>query len=117
MIKKMLLILLVLFINGCSFHAGIVRGQEYSYLDDQEMIREIQLENFWEKITGEMHPISIWGDANTDHVGPCIGKFEGMGYSVNGKIPNTCVPRRKMRLTGDATARDGNRVARVRSWR
>mgnify|MGYP003138257282 FL=1 len=51
------------------------------------------------------------------HVGPCIGKFEGMGYSVNGRIPNTCTPRRKMKLTGDATARDGNRVARVRSWR
>ena len=78
---------------------------------------------------------SIWGDATTDqekcqaeadymikyhkncHVGPCIGRFEGMGYSVNGKIPNTCVPNRKMKLTGDATARDGNRVARVRSWR
>ena len=78
---------------------------------------------------------SIWGDAITDqekcqaeadymikyrkncHVGPCIGRFEGMGYSVNGKIPNTCVPNRKMKLTGDATARDGNRVARVRSWR
>ena len=80
----------------------------------------------------------IWGDAQTDqerceaeaaymaahrafrHVGPCIGRFEGIGY--RGRTPNlgTCRPHRnrRMRLTGDAVAQcsDGTWV-RVRSWR
>ena len=51
------------------------------------------------------------------HVGKTIGRFEGMGYSVNGQVPNTCTPRTKMRLTGDATATNGKIVTRVRSWR
>lgn len=51
------------------------------------------------------------------HVGKTIGRFEGIGYSVNGTVPNTCTPKVNMKLTGDATARDGNIVTRVRSWR
>ena len=51
------------------------------------------------------------------HVGKTIGRFEGMGYSVNGQVPSTCTPRTKMRLTGDATATNGKIVTRVRSWR
>jgi hypothetical protein len=51
------------------------------------------------------------------HVGDTIGRFEGIGYSVNGKVPLTCTPDKEMKLTGDATATDGNRVTRVRSWR
>ncbi len=79
---------------------------------------------------------SIWGDAKTDqercqaeanymakyrkfcHVGPCIGRFEGIGYG--GKSPNlgTCTPRYKMRLTGDAVAQTSTGTwVRVRSWR
>ena len=51
------------------------------------------------------------------HVGRTIGRFEGMGYSIDGSVPNTCTPRVSMKLTGDATAQDGNIVTRVRSWR
>ena len=51
------------------------------------------------------------------HVGRTIGRFEGMGYSIDGSIPSTCSPRISMKLTGDATAQDGNIVTRVRSWR
>ena len=51
------------------------------------------------------------------HVGRTIGRFEGMGYSIDGSIPSTCSPRINMKLTGDATAQDGNIVTRVRSWR
>ena len=51
------------------------------------------------------------------HVGKTIGRFEGMGYGVNGSVPGTCTPRTKMKLTGDATAKHGNIVTRVRSWR
>jgi len=78
----------------------------------------------------------IWGNAATDqdkcqaeadymakhrafyHVGPCIGRFEGIGWSKSGKMPGTCTPNKKMNLTGDATAtcNDGT-VVRVRSWR
>lgn len=77
----------------------------------------------------------IWGAAKTDqercqaeadfmaknnkrcHVGRCIGNFEGIGWSRSG-LPGTCVPNRKMKLTGDATAvgKDGT-TFRVRSWR
>ena len=77
----------------------------------------------------------IWGNASTDqqkceaearymaarnirsHVGPAIGRFEGIGW---GGSPNcrTCVPRRGMRLTGDASVRCANGMwVRVRSWR
>ena len=51
------------------------------------------------------------------HVRGTIGRFEGMGYSINGSVPNTCMPRTKMKLTGDAVAKSGNTVTRVRSWR
>ena len=51
------------------------------------------------------------------HVGRTIGRFEGMGYSIDGSVPSTCTPRVSMKLTGDATAQDGNIVTRVRSWR
>ena len=51
------------------------------------------------------------------HVGRTIGRFEGMGYSIDGSIPSTCMPRVSMKLTGDATAQDGKIVTRVRSWR
>ena len=51
------------------------------------------------------------------HVGRTIGRFEGMGYSIDGSVPSTCTPRVSMKLTGDATAPDGNIVTRVRSWR
>lgn len=51
------------------------------------------------------------------HVGKTIGRFEGMGYSVNGSVPGTCTPRTKMKLTGDAVAKSFNTVTRVRSWR
>ena len=51
------------------------------------------------------------------HVGRTIGRFEGMGYSINGSVPNTCTPRTKMKLTGDAVAKSCNTVTRVRSWR
>ena len=51
------------------------------------------------------------------HVGRTIGRFEGMGYSIDGSVPNTCAPRVSMKLTGDAIAKSGNIVTRVRSWR
>ena len=51
------------------------------------------------------------------HVFGCIGRFEGIGCGWSSK-PNTCVPRKKMRLTGDATARSSSEMTyRVRSWR
>lgn len=53
------------------------------------------------------------------HVFGCIGKFEGIGVSRNAKTA-TCKPdpRRKLRLTGDATCRSkGGWFYRVRSWR
>jgi len=86
-----------------------------------------------------VHPIpnnNIWGNAKTDqercqaeadymaknrkfyHVGPCIGRFEGIGYGS--KTPNvpTCTPKYKMTLTGDATAQTASGTwVRVRSWR
>ncbi len=79
---------------------------------------------------------NIWGNAKTDqercqaeanymakyrqfrHVGPCIGRFEGIGYG--GRSPNlgTCTPRYRMRLTGDAVAQTSSGTwVRVRSWR
>lgn len=51
------------------------------------------------------------------HVGPTIGNFEGIGWNFSGQLPGTCLPFKRMRLTGDATARKGNVVVRVRSWR
>ena len=101
------------------------------------VVREVELAEFWEKIEGEMNPESIWGDAKTDqekcqaeanymvkfnklcHVGKCIGRFEGIGWSPRGNPkPNTCVPRYRMKLTGDATSiMDNGTVVRVRSWR
>lgn len=79
----------------------------------------------------------IWGDATTDqercqaeadfmakhewleHVGPTIGKFEGIGWGCSDK-PSTCTPskERGLQLSGDATAvtKSGIKV-RVRSWR
>ena len=51
------------------------------------------------------------------HVGRTIGRFEGMGYSIDGSVPSTCTPRTNMKLTGDAVAKSGNIVTRVRSWR
>ena len=79
---------------------------------------------------------SVWGTAQTDqekcqaeadymasnrafyHVGPCIGRFEGIGWSRGGSLPGTCTPRSRMQLTGDATSVcDDGTVVRVRSWR
>ena len=51
------------------------------------------------------------------HVGRTIGRFEGMGYSIDGSVPSPCTPRTNMKLTGDAVAKGGNIVTRVRSWR
>jgi hypothetical protein len=50
------------------------------------------------------------------HVGPVIGRFEGVGFG--GYNCSTCTPRRGMALTGDARAQypDGS-WCRVRSWR
>mgnify|MGYP003151884248 FL=1 len=79
----------------------------------------------------------VWGGAKTDqekcqaeanymvkfnkfcHVGPCIGRFEGIGWSRSGNPkPSTCTPKYKMKLTGDATAVcENGTVIRVRSWR
>ena len=79
---------------------------------------------------------NVWGDAKTDqercqaeadymvkyrqfrHVGPCIGRFEGIGYGGRSPSLGTCTPRYKMKLTGDAVAQtpEGTWV-RVRSWR
>ena len=77
----------------------------------------------------------IWGNAATDqdrcqaeanymakhnifrHVGPCIGRFEGIGRGYSPKC-GTCTPRYRMTLTGDATAKCPNGMwIRVRSWR
>ncbi len=79
--------------------------------------------------------VNIWGNATTDqqrceaearymasrnirsHVGPLIGRFEGIGW---GSSPNckTCTPRGRMSLTGDASVRCPNGMwIRVRSWR
>ena len=79
---------------------------------------------------------SIWGNATTDqercqaeaeymakhrklcHVGPCIGRFEGIGWSRTCALPSTCTPSSKMRLTGDAVvATQYGLYIRVRSWR
>jgi len=78
----------------------------------------------------------IWGNAKTDqekcqaeanymaanyafyHVGPCIGRFEGIGYNGTHPKISTCIPNYAMRLTGDASAQCPNgRWVRVRSWR
>lgn len=51
------------------------------------------------------------------HVFGNIGSFEGIGF---GSSPNckTCVPRTKMKQTGDASAQSANGTwYRVRSWR
>ena len=125
-----------IFIIGLSFIAQFANAQEYTLVNDLELINEIELEYFWGKIEGEMNPRSIWGEAKTDqekcqaeadymarynklcHVGPCIGRFEGIGWSKTCPKPNTCVPRYKMKLTGDATATcENGRIIRVRSWR
>lgn len=51
------------------------------------------------------------------HVFGCIGRFEGIGCGYNSR-PSTCAPRKKMRLTGDATAVSSSGMTyRVRSWR
>jgi hypothetical protein len=79
---------------------------------------------------------SIWGNAKTDqercekeaeymakyrafyHVGPCIGRFEGIGYGGLHPNINTCTPHYNMRLTGDASAQcENGQWVRVRSWR
>jgi len=123
-------ILLTMFVF---LFAGTIYAQDYTTLT---AVSDAELAEFWEKIDGEMKPESIWGDAKTDqercqaeanymakfnkfcHVGPCIGRFEGIGWSRSGNMPGTCVPRYRMCLTGDATAtcEDGT-VIRVRSWR
>lgn len=50
------------------------------------------------------------------HVGRCVGSFEGVGWASH-TVPSTCVPRRRMTLTGDATFRSRFGFFRVRSWR
>ena len=135
--KKIILMLLLSFIAGCSFSVQLTRGQDYdTFSVVNTYANEVELKEFWEKIDGEMRPESIWGDAKTDqekcqaeadymakfnkfcHVGPCIGRFEGIGWSRSGKMPGTCTPRYRMCLTGDATATcDDGTVIRVRSWR
>lgn len=51
------------------------------------------------------------------HVWGTIGNFEGVGFG-NSPNCNTCTPSSNMRLTGDASAQDGNgKWYRVRSWR
>jgi len=121
--------------------ATISYGQDYLYDYDtasvvNTYVTEVELAEFWEKIDGEMRPESIWGDAKTDqercqaeanymakfnklcHVGPCIGRFEGIGWNRSGGKPGTCVPRYRMCLTGDAIATcENGTVIRVRSWR
>lgn len=127
-----ILIALVTFFTVATAYA-----QDYLY--DYELVTvssDAELAEFWEKIEGEMKPESIWGDAKTDqekcqaeanymakfnkfcHVGPCIGRFEGIGWNRSGGMPGTCVPKYRMCLTGDATAKCKNgTVIRVRSWR
>lgn len=52
-----------------------------------------------------------------DHVGSCIGSFEGVGYG-NSSNCSTCTPSNRMNLTGDASSRGKNGMwYRVRSWR
>lgn len=133
MLNKVLWVLVILTLGGCSLNASFTCGQEYDFVDT---VSAEELNEFWAKIEGEMNPDSIWGDAKTDqercqaeanymakyykfcHVGPCIGRFEGIGWSRSGNMPGTCVPKYRMCLTGDATAtcEDGT-VIRVRSWR
>ena len=135
--KKILLLLLLSLVSGCSLGVQITRGQDYLYnYEVVTVASDLELAEFWEKIEGEMNPDSIWGEAKTDqekcqaeanymakfykfcHVGPCIGRFEGIGWSRSGNMQSTCVPRHRMCLTGDATSTctDGT-VVRVRSWR
>ena len=52
----------------------------------------------------------------TGHVGRTIGSYEGVGWSSRGIAP-TCVPRRRMVLTGDVTVVSRGGSFRVRSWR
>ena len=123
----------ILFTIFLFLFAGTIYAQDYTTLT---AVSDAELAEFWEKIDGEMKPESIWGDAKTDqekcqaeanymakfnkfcHVGPCIGRFEGIGWSRSGNMPGTCVPRYRMCLTGDATATcENGTVIRVRSWR
>ena len=123
----------ILFTIFLFLFAGTIYAQDYTTLT---AVSDAELAEFWEKIDGEMRPESIWGDAKTDqekcqaeanymakfnkfcHVGPCIGRFEGIGWSRSGNMPGTCVPRYRMCLTGDATATcENGTVIRVRSWR
>ena len=123
----------ILFTMFVFLFAGTIYAQDYTTLT---AVSDAELAEFWEKIDGEMRPESIWGDAKTDqercqaeanymakfnkfcHVGPCIGRFEGIGWSRSGGMPGTCVPRYRMCLTGDATATcENGTVIRVRSWR
>ena len=53
---------------------------------------------------------------NRGHVGGTIGRFEGVGWAMNG-TPTTCTPPRGMTLTADAIARGPGGVYRVRAWR
>ncbi len=51
------------------------------------------------------------------HVFGCIGRFEGIGCGYS-ETPSTCVPRYRMKPTGDATAKSSSGMTyRVRSWR
>jgi hypothetical protein len=52
------------------------------------------------------------------HIGPMIGRFEGIGYSANPTNIRTCVPRQRMTLTADVVrrTRDGMYL-RIRIWR
>ena len=123
----------ILFTIFLFLFAGTICAQDYTTLT---VVSDAELAEFWEKIDGEMKPESIWGDAKTDqekcqaeanymakfnkfcHVGPCIGRFEGIGWSRSGNMPGTCVPKYRMCLTGDATATcENGTVIRVRSWR
>ena len=132
MFKKLILILIVLLVTRCS-----VSAQDFLYAyDTTSVVSDAELAEFWEKIEGEMNPDSIWGDAKTDqekcqaeanymakfnkfcHVGPCIGRFEGIGWNRSGGTPGTCVPFRKGRPEKDATSKcENGTVIRVRSWR
>lgn len=53
----------------------------------------------------------------TGHVGTCIGRFEGCGFSTSRHNVGTCMPGSGMRLTGDFIAKGRNGFYRVRSWR
>jgi hypothetical protein len=52
------------------------------------------------------------------HVGPMIGRFEGIGYSTSPNNIRTCTPRQPMTLTADVVrrTRDGMYL-RIRIWR